>query len=414
MKPQEKLNNLREEANTLLAKMDREGLTPAEQARATVISKEVQEINKIQTAMSEASKAINSLGNHRQMSTAGDLEDDATALSRGGLKTGNRWGINQKAAHFTNGIMGAFKAASPMVGGPHAEKQLIPQGGVSAPFDGVIIEDPRQRFSLPAALESVQVDGPSGSYLRQTLRDNQAETVPVGGTKPMSRYGLNPVEWKIATIAHVSEPIALQWLADYEGLQQFLAQELAYGVDAVVSDFILNGGTAEDGSTVTGLLNTTGILQTDYIESPLRTIRAAIGELESIGVEPSQIVMAPSDWEDIETSIDGDGNYQFPGAPVDRVNQRLWGVPVITPPSMDAGEAVVGDLSTVKLLHRSSHQLTWTQAAVNMEIESEGGSESIVKDLFRTNNVLFRDEVRVGVEISSLKTYRVASLAVTE
>jgi len=409
MQPQEKLKNLRAEANTLLAKMDREGLTPAEQARATAIHQEVKNITESQTAMSEVSKAINGLDGHRQMGTAGGFDDTSTGGAR---KTGNRWGINQKAAHFTNGIMGAFKAAAPMVGGPHAEKQLIPQGGVSAPFDGVIIEDPRQRFSLPAALEAEEVTGPAGSYLRQTLRDNQAETVPVGGMKPMSRYGLTPVEWKIATIAHVSEPIALQWLSDYEGLQQFLAQELAYGVDAVVSDFILKGGTTEDGSTVTGLMNTSGVLQTGYLESPLRTIRAAIGELEGIGVEPSQIVMAPSDWEAIETSIDGDGNFQLPGAPVDRVNQRLWGVPVITPPNMETGEAVVGDLSTVKLLHRSSHQLTWTDAAI--EMHAEGGSESVIKDLFRTNNVLFRDEVRVGVQIGSLKTYRVASLTAAE
>lgn len=34
-------------------------------------------------------------------------------------------------------------------------------------------------------------------------------------------------------------------LADYPQLEQFLAEELGYGLDEATSDFILNGGTDE-------------------------------------------------------------------------------------------------------------------------------------------------------------------------
>lgn len=81
---------------------------------------------------------------------------------------------------------------------------------------------------------------------------------------------------------------------------------------------------------------------------------------------------------------------------------------MITPLNMPAGEAIVGNLSTVTLVHRSSHQLTWSEAAANTGIDPDLNADWV--DLYRTNQVRFRDEIRVGLEISSLKTYRVASL----
>lgn len=62
----------------------------------------------------------------------------------------------------------------------------------------------------------------------------------------------------IASSVIVSEPVQLQWLSDYAGLQHFLAVEMAYGVDATVSDFILNGGSSENGTAQSGILTTTG------------------------------------------------------------------------------------------------------------------------------------------------------------
>ncbi|MHA7285117.1 phage major capsid family protein [Arthrobacter sp. MDT3-44] len=107
------------------------------------------------------------------------------------------------------------------------------------------------------AVNRREVNSAAGTYLRQTQRLNNAAPVVPGELKPISQYGLEPATWQIAAIAHLSEPIKLQWLKDYSALEQFLSQELSYGVDEVIADLILNGGTTEDGSTVFGIRNTT-------------------------------------------------------------------------------------------------------------------------------------------------------------
>jgi HK97 family phage major capsid protein len=156
------------------------------------------------------------------------------------------------------------------------------------------------------------VETPTGSYLRQKTRTNNADTVANGALKPESVYELEPVTWKIPTVAHVSEPVQLQWLADYSGLENFLAVEMSYGVETAVSDFILNGGIAEDGSTVTGILNTTGIAQTAFRVNKLLSIRRALRELETAGVAATGVVMNPADWEEVETLLDADGRFLLP------------------------------------------------------------------------------------------------------
>lgn len=407
MNPREKLAALMSEGAKLRQKSITGGeFTEKDASRAVELAAEVTGLQATIAKQDKASRDLQAAMDGTELQSNDQHKDWGGSGRTAALKAGTRYGVAEKARHFSDGVMRAFDAAAPLIGGPAVAKQLIPQGAITAEFDGRIIEDPRQRFSLAAALGTRQVNGAGGQYLRQTERDNQAATVAGGTLKPISRFGLSPASWSIATIAALTEPVRLQWLADYDGLQQFLTSELAYGVDEAAAEFILHGGTDENGDTVTGLLNTSGVQQTPYAVSALRTIRAAIGDLEAIGVEPTHIVMAPKDFEELEVSLDADQNFQFAGAPVDRVNQRLWGLPVVTPANMPRGEAVVGDLSTVTLLHRASHQLTWDASTANV-----GTAEAPeVRDLFRTNEVRFRDELRLGLEISSLKTYTVATL----
>lgn len=225
--------------------------------------------------------------------------------------------------------------------------------------------------------------------------------------KPISQYGLEPATWGIATIAHLTEPIKLQWLEDYPQLEQFLSQELAYGVDEAIADFILNGGTTEDGSTTTGILNTTGIIQTPFTTNKLLRIRKAIGELDVAGVTATGIILSPSDWESIETLTTATGEFLLPLAPQNSVERRLWNTPVTLAVGMPAGEEIIGDLSTVSLLFRNSQRIEWNPWVSDTGVE---GTPAFV-DNFRRNQVVFRAEVRVGLEILSTKTLRIADLA---
>ncbi|MFD1210972.1 phage major capsid protein [Arthrobacter sp. GCM10027362] len=405
MDPKEKLAQLAAEADRLRTKAadTPNTFTEADAARATAVVKEHRALKAMLDKRDGVAQALMAAGGGQTLhSSADEAFSTKTFNSRGGVPLGQA----EKTKEFSGSIMKALKNAAPTIGGPSVGKALVPNGAVTADFDGRVVNDPRAAFSIIAAINGREVDSPSGTYLQQTQRVNNAATVPAGGLKPVSQYGLTPATWEIATIAHLSEPIKRQWLEDYAALDQFLSQELAYGIDSELADFVLNGGTSEDGNMITGIMNTTGIQQTAYTTNKLLTIRRALGELETAGIDATGIILNPSDWEEIETLTDADGNFMLGMAPQQSADRQLWNTPVTLAPGLAAGQSIIGDLSTVSLLHRNSLQLAWSEGSTNT-----GTVEApVIRDLFRHNEVVFRAEVRVGLEILSTKALRVADL----
>lgn len=96
----------------------------------------------------------------------------------------------------------------------------------------------------------------------------------------------------------------------------------------------------------------------------------------------------------------------MPLAPQKSVERVLWNTPVTLAAGMPAGEAIIGDLSTVSLLYRNSQRIEWNPYMGDLGVEGTPAP----RDLFRRNEVVFRAEVRVGLEILSTKTLRIADL----
>ncbi|WP_026549553.1 phage major capsid protein [Arthrobacter sp. Br18] len=410
---EEQLAQLRKEAGTLRDKALNKAstFTRADGERAEQLGKSISDTERRIAAKNSASAAIAGItGGDLQSSTSNDEPAGgpgqpfrATARKAAGATGGQ----HERAAAFAGVMRKALDQAAGTIGGPAVGKALVPQGAVAFGFDGRIIEDPKAEYSLPAAVNSRPIDTPNGSYLRQTLRENNAATVATGELKPVSRYALEPVPWKVATIAHLAEPIPVQHFEDYNALDRFLVAEMAYGLESAVSDFILRGGIAEDGSPVEGILTTPGVLQTAYAVSAMQSVRRALGDLEANGTTATGIVMNPTDWMDVELSTDADGRFLLgPNQPTAAPERRLWNRPVTLTNDMPAGQAVVGDLSTVTLLARSSALLAW-----NPFVGIAGTEEApTTVGNFRRNLIEPRLEVRVALEVSSPKSLRVVDL----
>ncbi len=417
MTPAQRLAALKAEAATLRTKALDKPLefTAADGTRVDVVLREINEVEGMIQRSTSAANALNAAvsGGSTQSSTHND--DNPAGVGDGGSSfratarkaAGARSGHYERAEAFAGEMRKALDLAASTVGGPAVNKQLVPNGAISVGFDGRAIADPKAEYSLPNAVNTRPVDAPKGSYLRQTLREKNAATVPAGSLKPISRYGLEPVDYSIATIAHLAEPIAVQHLSDYGSLDEFLVSELTYGIESAVSAFILNGGTAEDGSPVSGIMNTAGVLQTAYSVSAMQTVRRALGDLEANGTTATGIVMNPTDWMDVELSTDADGRFLLgPNQPTAAPARTLWNTPVTLTNDMPAGQAVIGDLSVVTLLTRSSALLAWNPYV------GIGGTEAAptTVDYFRRNLVQARLEVRLGLELTSPKSLRVADL----
>lgn len=412
MTPEDKLAALAAEARNLAAKAQTADFTEADATRAEALAKEHAAVSSLVERKQKAAQAFSRFTDpvHDSREDSPVEKSHRGTLNQAGQRIDSKDRIPAvDTTKFTDNALDAFKAAAPSIGGPFAQKALVPQGAVVSRFEQTIVNDPRQSFSLYGAVQHVDASGVnSGTYLRQTVRDNQASAVKDGDLKPVSKYGLEQKSWRMATIAHVSEPMQRQWFQDYENLEAFLSSEMAYGLDLAVADMILNGDTDEDGNKFDGVLTTTGIGQTAYTTSPLRSIRKAITDLQVTGAVPTQIVLHPSAWEEIESSLTNEGAYLLDGAPQAAVAPQLFGLPVLLSTGLDPDKALVGDLSSIVVYDNGSVMFAWSEGGqVNM------GTAEVPDnvELFRANKLVWRAEVRLGLAVMSTKLLRVAELA---
>lgn len=181
------------------------------------------------------------------------------------------------------------------------------------------------------------MDGRTYTYLRQTTRTNNAAPVAAGAAKPVSVYTLEPITGELRIIAHLSEPLNTYDLVDYASLNTFIDNEMRYGLALAVTNQIINGtGTAPQ---IRGIDNVVGTQSQAWVTDRILTCRAALTKLETIGLSGAAYVLHPNDWESIETQRATGGEYllEAAGAPIDRVERRLWGVRVVTDVAVAAG-----------------------------------------------------------------------------
>lgn len=315
-----------------------------------------------------------------------DYEDGGTGTS-GVPYAKNRpaWGKALVAAHTDD--FGRFKALTPA-------GQVI----VSVPLNTEPVRDAEPVMALTQLIPARDAPGGRFSFLRQTRRDNFAAPVAEGAVKPTSAFELTRVDDRVRTIAHLSEPIPRQQIADAPLLQQFVDAELRLGLELALDAQILAGdGTAEN---LTGILNTSGISLQPWNTDVLATTRGAVTTIETLNLQPTGWVFSPADWERVEMAAGA----AFPGAsnqtaPVDAMSRRLWGVPVVVSTAMPAGTALLGDFAGSAALHLTEQaRLDW--------------SENVTDD-FARNLIRFRCEGRFGLQVSRPSAFVQVALTAT-
>lgn len=230
----------------------------------------------------------------------------------------------------TFGTKTAAALATKMLGAPDGmrTKALAPSG--SAAVGQEFRPDPvalgKPAHSLLDVLPVTPHDTAEFSYLRQTLRTNNAAVVPDYQLKPTSVYSVERIEDRLDVIAHLSEPVPRHWFIDNEALTGFLANELDYGLRVAVEAKVLADINA-----------TSGLQTVVYATSPLVTIRKSLTKLETAGYTPGYILLDPVDWEAIELLLASSGATDVQGIPYDPAARRLFGVPVVVSVAQAAG-----------------------------------------------------------------------------
>lgn len=281
--------------------------------------------------------------------------------------------------------------------GPTGFKGVIETGAVlvTVPLDPEPVRMDIPVLSLRQLIPSVQNTADYFSYQRQTVRDNNAAVVARGALKPTSIYTVGKVEDRCATIAHLSEPIAKQDLADVPLLQQFIEQEMRLGLELALENEIMNGDNT--GDRFTGLANLSGTQSQAFSSNVLTTARKAITKLDRYGsLGRAGWLMSPEDWETIELLADNEGQFYYggPQAAVNPGSRRLWGAPVVVSDAAATGTAYLADFSTLRLQVREEGKLSWSENVYRPDALGEGVGASD----FERNLITFRFEGRFGLE----------------
>lgn len=208
-----------------------------------------------------------------------------------------------------------------------------------------VVELPRRPMTIRALLASGTMDGQAIEFIREHSETAGAAMVAEGAAKPQSDFRLELISTSARVIAHHFK-VSRQALSDVSQLRSMIDTRLAYGLDLVEENQILNGdGT---GQNLLGL-----IPQATAYSSPLAgadtqsidkvrlmILQAALALLPADG-----IVMNPADWAWIELLKDSQGRFII-GNPQGNIGATLWGLPVVPSMAMTVDKVLVGAFRT--------------------------------------------------------------------
>ncbi len=257
--------------------------------------------------------------------------------------------------------------------------------GIPNVIDADVVSIGRVPTSLLDLLDVVgaKSDGSGGntfSYLRQTVRTNNAAVVADNATKPTSVATKEEIEDRFRVIAHLSEAIPKRYFDDDRDLESWLESEMEYMLLRALEAEILSGdGTGEH---FTGILETSGIVTQAFSNSMFESARKAKTTLVSSGYAPTAYVLNPVEDEAADLAQDAQDRFYADG-PFASGARTLWGLPRVVSTAVPAGTILLGDWKLAQLIVREDAELSVDASGV----------------LFEKNQVKLRYEGRYGLAV---------------
>ncbi len=224
---------------------------------------------------------------------------------------------------------------------------------VQAERVGAPVMAPEARLWLRDIMTVVPTSSNAVEWVQETSRTNNAAIQAVeGDTKAQSDIDFELKTSAVKTIAHFTRQ-SRQIMQDVPQLAGIVENMLRYGLNSAEEVQLLNG--AGTGSNMLGILaqasaydpSVGGEIATD---TRIDRLRRAMALAEDDLYPASAIVMNHKDWAEIEMQKTDDKAYLFSN-PVNSTAPRLWGLPVVSAPSMAAGSFLLGSFANGAILY---------------------------------------------------------------
>lgn len=247
-----------------------------------------------------------------------------------------------------------------------------------------IVPGAERRLFLRDVLPVARTEAALINYVRESGFSNGASPQIEGNVKGESGITFAARDERIRTIAHWLA-VSKQAFDDLPVLGAYLNRKLLYGLRLEEDKQILHGdGTGEN---LNGLMHSATAFNTSLLPasagwSKLDVLRRAALQVELADeVAVGFYVLSPSDWADMETGKDKDGNYIL-GAPSRSTPATIWGRPAVISTAMPSGQFLAGSASSALLVDRQD---------ATVEVSSEHS------DYFVKNMLAVRAEERLAL-----------------
>lgn len=272
----------------------------------------------------------------------------------------------------------------------------ITRNTIAAPTQlaGIYDENAEMPLVIEGLIPHIPVTSSSVQYLKNSAFTNGAKVVAEGTAKPESTFQFKLATANVETIAHYTK-ITEQLAQDAPAVQAFINAKMIYGLQLKIDEQIISG-TGSEASQLVGLLDTTNC--TDYstglteLKPSIKTmVDFALGiktKLETIGYAPKYLILNPIDWASLALIKDTQGLYLL-GGPATVAGKTLWGMSVVTTPSMPQGKYLMSDFALGATI--------FDRQEVAVEIDRE-------QDDFTKNLFTIRVERRMGLAVENPKS----------
>ena len=280
--------------------------------------------------------------------------------------------------------------------------------GLSQNFPPEVLRQPgilesalRDPDAIIGLFDQIETDQNSFAYMEETTFTNAAAEQAEEATTAEATLDFTEKTASIRKIG-VFLPVTEELLADVNGIQGYVNSRLGTMIKLRLDGQIMDG----DGSApnLDGLLNTSGINSFAYGSysgelGRLGQIYQAITEIRKDAfVEPDAIIMHPSDWYDIITSVTDVATttsgaaaknplFVVAGGFGDGVAPRLWGLPVVTSSAVNAGTQMVGKFGGGEAAHLVMRQ------GIDLAVSDSHS------DFFLKGKLAIRATMRVGLVV---------------
>lgn len=225
-----------------------------------------------------------------------------------------------------------------------------------------IFRDPNRQVLIRDLLTTLPISDSAVEVMRELVFTNSA--APQGGelvAKAKSDITYSQETYVVQTMAHYIIA-SRQILSDVPRLQSEIDGRLMYGLDLLSDDQLLLGdGTGNNlkGLLVDASVPTLGASAAEAGTVWVDFIRKGVTALQLKNYSATAVVVAPADWEILETSKGTDGHYIWATVPQGG-EARMWRIPVVVSNAMPEGTFLMGDFAMGATIYDRQQKSVYT------------------------------------------------------